>query len=362
MPSKSWVNPPQFPKLGRDLPLCGQSVNPVLGRRGLLPASLNHFLRSSTVEAAGRTKLAISFFSTVLGLCSFLLFPQTLTAETPPPAEREIIIRDTGLYFKVFTTKKIVSEILFDLDLNLNHEDRIFPGLDQEAFDRVIIERATEITVYADNQSQKVNTFSRSVNESLQEAQITLGPADELNCKLADPLFSGMEIVVTRVAFDSLTTNVPIPFKKTIRKDSELAWGKTKVIQEGKNGILKQTYKRVLKDGKEAERILEGQEVIAEPQDQVIAEGIKIMVGEASEGIASFYRYGDQLTCASTRFPKGTKLRVTNKNNQKQVIVTVNDFGPFVPGRIIDLNISAFEKIAPLGAGVARVVVEKILD
>ncbi len=353
MPNQSWINPRKILRWGRRK-LCGQDVHSALGR--------HHFAQSGSIATAGRTKLAIICLGTVLGLCSFLLVPQHLGAQTHAPAEHEIIVKDTGLYFQVFTTKKVVSEILFDLGLNLNREDRVFPGLDQEAFDRIIIERATETTIYADNQAQKLHTFNRSVEEALSEAQITLGPSDELNCPLDAPLFSGMEIVVTRVAFDSLATNVPIAFKKITRKDRELAWGKTKTLQEGKPGILKQTYKLVLKDGQEAARILQGEEVIAAPQDQIIAEGTKITAGEASEGIASFYRYGDQLTCASTRYPKGTKLRVTNKNNQKQVIVTVNDFGPFVPGRIIDLNVPAFEKIAPLGAGIARVVVEKILD
>nr|WP_319490714.1 septal ring lytic transglycosylase RlpA family protein [uncultured Desulfobacter sp.] len=51
-------------------------------------------------------------------------------------------------------------------------------------------------------------------------------------------------------------------------------------------------------------------------------------------------------TAAHRRLPFGTKVKVTNKRNKKSVIVTINDRGPFVEGRIIDLSRSAFRRIS----------------
>jgi rare lipoprotein A len=65
-------------------------------------------------------------------------------------------------------------------------------------------------------------------------------------------------------------------------------------------------------------------------------------------------------TAAHKKLPFGTKVRVTNTQNHKSVIVRINDRGPFVKGRIIDLSRSAFESIANLKSGVIRVKIEVI--
>ena len=66
------------------------------------------------------------------------------------------------------------------------------------------------------------------------------------------------------------------------------------------------------------------------------------------------------MTAAHLRLPFGTWLRVTNRRNKKWVDVRVNDRGPFVKNRIIDLSQAAAEEIEMIGAGVERVVVEVI--
>lgn len=88
-------------------------------------------------------------------------------------------------------------------------------------------------------------------------------------------------------------------------------------------------------------------------------------------GMASYYWQG-QMTASGARFnpnamtaahrslPFGTKVRVTNKRNGKSVVVTINDRGPFIRGRIIDLSNAAAGVIGMRSAGVAPVVVERI--
>jgi rare lipoprotein A len=62
-----------------------------------------------------------------------------------------------------------------------------------------------------------------------------------------------------------------------------------------------------------------------------------------------------ELTAAHRTLPFGTMVRVTNLDNGKAVIVKINDRGPFVEGRIIDLSMAAAEEIGSVGQGVARV-------
>jgi rare lipoprotein A len=65
-----------------------------------------------------------------------------------------------------------------------------------------------------------------------------------------------------------------------------------------------------------------------------------------------------KLTAAHKTLPFGTKVKVTNLSNGKTVKVRINDRGPFVEGRIIDLSKKAAQKIALTTAGVAEVEIK----
>lgn len=64
------------------------------------------------------------------------------------------------------------------------------------------------------------------------------------------------------------------------------------------------------------------------------------------------------MTCAHRTFRFGTKLRVTNPDNNRSVVVTVNDRGPFIKGRTLDLSYGAAKKIGLIKKGVGRVKME----
>lgn len=66
----------------------------------------------------------------------------------------------------------------------------------------------------------------------------------------------------------------------------------------------------------------------------------------------------NRLTCAHRTLPFGTKLRVTNPSNGKQVIVEVTDRGPYAHGRIIDLSYAAARELGMIAAGVASIRME----
>jgi rare lipoprotein A len=91
---------------------------------------------------------------------------------------------------------------------------------------------------------------------------------------------------------------------------------------------------------------------------------------EPQTGIASVYSYngtksasGERtsvhgLTAAHRTLPFGTKVRVTNKRNGKSVVVRVNDRGPFIKGRIIDLTPAGARALG--FSGLAPVTVERV--
>lgn len=110
------------------------------------------------------------------------------------------------------------------------------------------------------------------------------------------------------------------------------------------------------------------------------AEGARIPdraeVSASFTGTASWYgkRFHGRLTASGSRFdmtaltaahpdlPFGTRLRVTHLDNRRSVVVTVNDRGPFIKGRVIDLSRAAAEKLDFISSGLAKVRVEVLAE
>jgi peptidoglycan lytic transglycosylase len=92
---------------------------------------------------------------------------------------------------------------------------------------------------------------------------------------------------------------------------------------------------------------------------------------DASQGLASYYSYDpktasgekfdpNELTAAHRTLPFGTRLRVTNVATGRSVTVRVNDRGPFVPGRVVDVSRSAAESLGMTRQGVAKVKLDVV--
>lgn len=99
-----------------------------------------------------------------------------------------------------------------------------------------------------------------------------------------------------------------------------------------------------------------------------------VKVRATANGTASYYSYGNStrtatgerfnpqdLTAAHRTLPFGTRVRVTNNWNGRSVIVRINDRGPFIRGRIIDVSLGAAKQLGMISSGIASVKVE-VLD
>jgi rare lipoprotein A len=91
----------------------------------------------------------------------------------------------------------------------------------------------------------------------------------------------------------------------------------------------------------------------------------------ASHGVASFYTEGTktasgekfntlEMTAAHPTLPFGTRLRVTNVASGRSVTVRVNDRGPYVQGRVVDVSYSAADALGMVGKGVAKVKLDVV--
>ncbi len=89
----------------------------------------------------------------------------------------------------------------------------------------------------------------------------------------------------------------------------------------------------------------------------------------ATVGYASYYKMGKRtangerynfngFTAAHRKLPFGTWLKVTNLSNKRYVLVRVNDRGPFIKGRVLDVSLGAARELGMVGRGVAKISFE----
>ena len=67
-----------------------------------------------------------------------------------------------------------------------------------------------------------------------------------------------------------------------------------------------------------------------------------------------------KLTAAHRSLRFGTKVKVTNRNNGRTVVVRINDRGPFIRGRVLDLSRAAAQNIGMVSSGTAKVCYQVI--
>lgn len=110
---------------------------------------------------------------------------------------------------------------------------------------------------------------------------------------------------------------------------------------------------------------------ISEQIEQIIPLQDKILLASSFRGQASWYgpgfhgrltangeRYNQNaMTAAHPSLKFGTRVKVTNLNNGRSVVVRINDRGPFVGGRVIDLSAAAARSLNMINSGVAPVEV-----
>jgi rare lipoprotein A len=112
--------------------------------------------------------------------------------------------------------------------------------------------------------------------------------------------------------------------------------------------------------------------VVKTSQNAVLTMPPAAPVAVYQHGKASFYhepqrtasgeRFNkNDLTAAHKKLPLGSRVRVINRNNGKEVVVRINDRGPYAKGRVIDLSLAAAQQLGFVNSGVTSVdiIVEK---
>lgn len=137
----------------------------------------------------------------------------------------------------------------------------------------VLFAYCKQITVIADGDVHKKYTFKSTVEDVLEQVNITLDQDDEVTPELKTALRDGQVITVIRVHKEQFIVEEEIPFEVVRQGDDWLPLGQDKIKQEGITGIKKLVFQRIYRDGIEASSDLVKSEIIRQPQEKIISVG-----------------------------------------------------------------------------------------
>ena len=307
---------------------------------------------------------------------------------------RRVVVTIDGKKVVRWTTAKNVSEVLDQL--NQSDPDNLVSVSRSLDISRTglsfSMQTAKDVTVTAGGKTQKVSAVG-TVADALKAAKISVDSNDVSKPGLGTPLADGMKITLTMVDQKAQKRRVAVPFSTKRVENPSMAKGATEIATKGVKGTNEETWTVVYKDSKKVSEKKVSTKVVKAPVTQVVKVGTKKAesssassrsnsrsrsnsgsasnpVTSGSTCVASTYGEGDgtaggptasgetfdpsALTAASRTLPLGSTIRVTNVNNGRTVTVRINDRGPYVGGRCLDLSTAAMNAIAP-GQGLVTV-------
>ncbi len=313
-----------------------------------------------------RTFFLILFLVGALGL-SFRVFtrPWDTRASLVLKAERTVSLTINREWIGDFATDAdTVATFLRSQNLTPTEADHVWPSPGEKLVlgTSIVLEQARPVTLKVDGKTETFATTADTALAILEARSITLDEDDIVKPRREVVVAQNTTVEVTRVEIREEHKDTSIDFATKVNEDNELSWRTKKVTQKGEKGTKRTTYRVSYHDGKEVNRKVVKTETVKEPVTEIITQGTYVKLGKKHTGQASWYAWTGTMAAANPWLPKGSYVKVTNVDNGKSVIVVINDRGPFVPGRIIDLDKVAFAKIASVGAGVINVKMEEITN
>lgn len=278
------------------------------------------------------------------------------------------------------------------------------------------IETAKQITVVVGGESRTLITPAETVGQALADAQISYAATDRVDPGVDTPVTEGLTVGVNKVDTKETTRELEIPFKTVRKETSTLPKGTEKVDTKGVPGKTIEVWTERFENGKSVENKMSSTRVDKQPVDEVVlvgtgttptptpkstpssspskstspssaatsstppktssssssssgATGGSPAVGASCQAsmydepqmTASGERFNpNALTAAHKTLPLGSMVKVTNPANGKTVTVRINDRGPYVAGRCLDLSTAAFSAIGNVGQGVMTVTYQPL--
>ncbi|MEK5330510.1 MULTISPECIES: ubiquitin-like domain-containing protein [unclassified Lysinibacillus] len=197
---------------------------------------------------------------------------------------KEVTISVDGNQSKVWTTEKLVKNILKEANIEVSEHDTLKQSLDTEvgADNKIDIQKAFQLTLVDGLENRQVWSTSTTVANFLKQQGIQLNEFDRVENNLEDVITPESKIAVVRVekVIDVVEDSLDFAIEK--KQDASLLKGKQKVVTTGEKGKISRTYEVVKENGKIVAKNLQSEKVINEPKKQVVAVGTKQLVASTT--------------------------------------------------------------------------------
>ena len=153
--------------------------------------------------------------------------------------------------------------------------------------DTVMVRRPVEVVLEVDGGQETVVTLASQVEQLLSLRDVELGPDDVVEPAPGTRLIGDEKITVQRIEFVEEIEEVALEREEVRRETGDLDRGSTRVDEEGRDGLRRDTYEVKLVDGEETERERIDSEVVTEPRDRVVLVGTRSALPPAPSGVPS---------------------------------------------------------------------------
>lgn len=202
---------------------------------------------------------------------------------------KEVTISVDGNQSNIWTTEKLVKNILKEANIEVSENDSLSATLDAEvgADNKIDIQKAFQLTLVDGLVDRQVWSTSTTVANFLKQQEIQLNEFDRVENNLEDVITPESKITIVRVEKVTDVVEESLDFAVETKKDSSLLKGNEKIVTAGVEGITNRTYELVKENGKVVSKTLQSEKVIKEPTTKVVAVGTKVVTASVSRGSSS---------------------------------------------------------------------------
>lgn len=243
---------------------------------GIFRKQDTHESRSSSMSYAMRWKhenlRQISVIG-ILAIAAILIILIWLYGQN----KKSIYLVVDGQTQTIETRQSLVNQVLDEQSITLHPDDAVSRPLASSLKDgdRIVIVRAVPVKVSVDGTTKEHFTTQNNVGNIIKELDVTLDEDDKVTPAVASAVTADLDIQIVRVTKQNVEKTEPVPFTVVKTADNSLPKGETKVVEQGSEGLVVHSVEKVYEDGIFVSKRWLGKEVVKPATSKVIAVGTK---------------------------------------------------------------------------------------